>query len=251
MGLGVWGKKKWDLDGCYHSGTTDEQGKIGLLGQWTMEGWDEQIGCTLQQIHVFLLFIKDIYNCFLPQYIHQSTVLPRDSFSKSSASLPFPFLLNHICVSLPGWGICQLLLLFWQGFLRSNAFFKVAFVLVRFFATLFLCVLLPQQWLRKYFLSPHWWWRKCLPFTISVDLLTSFSCHIFYQRQWKWWSARFKAQRQKWARWKYVVMTENQNGNCWVDSENAYLEIFERDPRTKTPFFFHFGMVLKTLPKCF
>ena len=42
-------------------------------------------------------------------------------------------------------------------------------------------------------------------------------------------------------------MTENQNGNCWVDSENAYLEIFERDPRTKTPFFFHFGVVLKTL----
>ena len=77
----------------------DEKGKIELLSQWTMEGWDEQIGCTLQQIHVFLLFIKDIYNCFLPQYIHQSTVLPRDSFSKSSASLPFPFLLNHIWVS--------------------------------------------------------------------------------------------------------------------------------------------------------
>ena len=84
-----------------------------------------KIWCTLQQIHVFLFFIKDIYNCFLPQYIHQSTVLPRDSFSKSSASLPFPFLLNHICVSLPGWGICQLLLLFWQGFLRSNAFLKL------------------------------------------------------------------------------------------------------------------------------
>ena len=58
-----------------------------------------KIWCTLQQIHVFLFFIKDIYNCFLPQYIHQSTVLPRDSFSKSSASLPFPFLLNHIWVS--------------------------------------------------------------------------------------------------------------------------------------------------------
>ena len=105
------------------------------------------------------------------------------------------FVINHICVSPPGWRICQLLLLFWQGFLRSNAFFKVAFVLVRFFATLFLCVLLPQQWLWKYFLSPHWWWRKCLPFTISVDLSTSFSGHIFYQRQWKWWNARFKAQR--------------------------------------------------------
>ena len=29
-----------DLVGCHHSGTTDddEQGKIGLLSQWTMEG---------------------------------------------------------------------------------------------------------------------------------------------------------------------------------------------------------------------
>ena len=42
-------------------------------------------------------------------------------------------------------------------------------------------------------------------------------------------------------------MSENQNGNCLLDSEIAYLEIFERDPRTKTAFFFHFGVVLKTL----
>ena len=61
-----------------------------------------EIGYPLHQIqmrrpfHVFLFFIKDIYIRFLPQYIHQSTVLPRDSFSKSSAPLPFLFLLNHM-----------------------------------------------------------------------------------------------------------------------------------------------------------
>ena len=61
-----------------------------------------KLGHPLQQIqmrrpfHVFLYFIKDIYIRFLPQYIHQSTVLPRDSFSKSSAPLPFLFLLNHM-----------------------------------------------------------------------------------------------------------------------------------------------------------
>ena len=40
----VYIEKSGDLVGCYHSGTNDEQkGKIGLLSQWTMEGWDEQI----------------------------------------------------------------------------------------------------------------------------------------------------------------------------------------------------------------
>ena len=37
-------KKNGDLVGCYHSGitnerTNNEQGKIRLLSQWTMEGW--------------------------------------------------------------------------------------------------------------------------------------------------------------------------------------------------------------------
>ena len=40
----VYIEKNGDLVGCYHSGTTnqqtnDEQGKIGLLSQWNMEGW--------------------------------------------------------------------------------------------------------------------------------------------------------------------------------------------------------------------
>ena len=38
-------EKSGVLVGCYHSGTneqTTEQGKIELLSQWTMDGWDEQ-----------------------------------------------------------------------------------------------------------------------------------------------------------------------------------------------------------------
>ena len=27
---------------CYHCGTTNEQGKIRLFSQWTLDGWDEQ-----------------------------------------------------------------------------------------------------------------------------------------------------------------------------------------------------------------
>ena len=46
----VWGSRgsrSGDLVGCHHSGTdgrTNEQkGKIELLSQWTMDGWDEQL----------------------------------------------------------------------------------------------------------------------------------------------------------------------------------------------------------------
>ena len=45
MGLGSRGNRSGDLVGCHHGGTNKqptEQGKIGLLSQWTMEGWDEQ-----------------------------------------------------------------------------------------------------------------------------------------------------------------------------------------------------------------
>ena len=35
-------EKSGDLVGCHHSGTTNKQGKIGLLSQWTIEGLDEQ-----------------------------------------------------------------------------------------------------------------------------------------------------------------------------------------------------------------
>ena len=41
----VYIKKSGDLVRCYRSGTagrTNEQGKIELLSQWTMDGWDEQ-----------------------------------------------------------------------------------------------------------------------------------------------------------------------------------------------------------------
>ena len=34
----VYIEKSGDLDGCHHSGTTNEKGRIGLLSQWTMEG---------------------------------------------------------------------------------------------------------------------------------------------------------------------------------------------------------------------
>ena len=36
-------EKSGDLVGCHHSGTTNKKGKIGLLSQWTMDGWDEQM----------------------------------------------------------------------------------------------------------------------------------------------------------------------------------------------------------------
>ena len=62
MGLGVWGNEKWDLVGCHHSGTTDdEQGKIGLLSQWTMEGWDEQY-CKQSDGHLASITSEEIHN---------------------------------------------------------------------------------------------------------------------------------------------------------------------------------------------
>ena len=49
-------EKGGDLVGCYHSGTdrqtnkqTNEQGKIELLSQWTMDGWDEQLWQVLHE----------------------------------------------------------------------------------------------------------------------------------------------------------------------------------------------------------
>ena len=48
----VYIEKSGDLvAGCHHSGTTtttNEQGKIGLLSQWTMECWDEQFAAKHQ-----------------------------------------------------------------------------------------------------------------------------------------------------------------------------------------------------------
>ena len=38
----IYWKKSGDLVGCHHSRTTTKKGKIGLLSQWTMDGWDEQ-----------------------------------------------------------------------------------------------------------------------------------------------------------------------------------------------------------------
>ena len=38
----IYIERSGDLIECYHSGKTHEQGKIELLSQWTMEGWDEQ-----------------------------------------------------------------------------------------------------------------------------------------------------------------------------------------------------------------
>ena len=51
----VYIEKSGDLVGCYHSGTnkrTTEQGKIELLSQWTMDGWDEQILSGRWNIHI-------------------------------------------------------------------------------------------------------------------------------------------------------------------------------------------------------
>ena len=48
-------EKRVDLVGYYHSGMdkqTIEQGKIELLSQWTMDGWDEQF---------VLMFIREYY----------------------------------------------------------------------------------------------------------------------------------------------------------------------------------------------
>ena len=52
----VWGSRgsrSGDLVRCYHSGTdgqtNKQKGKIELLSQWTMEGWDEQWQQSLQR----------------------------------------------------------------------------------------------------------------------------------------------------------------------------------------------------------
>ena len=58
MGLGVWGKKKWRRRRCHHGGTDGrrrQKGKIELLSQWTMEGWDEQIGVWRHSIKKLLI----------------------------------------------------------------------------------------------------------------------------------------------------------------------------------------------------
>ena len=63
MGLGVLGKKKWDLDKCHHSGTNEQptkQGKIELLSQWTMEGWDEQKTISEDWMHQTLRVMNGI-----------------------------------------------------------------------------------------------------------------------------------------------------------------------------------------------
>ena len=49
----IYIEKSGDLVGCYHSGTnkrTAKQGKIELLSQWTMEGWDEQFPSNVENI---------------------------------------------------------------------------------------------------------------------------------------------------------------------------------------------------------
>ena len=49
----VYIEKSGDLVGCHHSKTTTEKGKIELLSQWNMEGWDEQFIWNICNTHEF------------------------------------------------------------------------------------------------------------------------------------------------------------------------------------------------------
>ena len=67
MSLGVWGMKKW---GCHHSGTNErtnnEQGKIELLSQWTMEGWDGQYN----SVSIRAILAPNFCLCFFKGFFH-------------------------------------------------------------------------------------------------------------------------------------------------------------------------------------
>ena len=98
-----------------------------------------KIGYPLQQIqmrrpfHIFLFFIKDIYNTsvFFPSTSINPLSCRAILFPNHPRLFPF-FSYQTICVSPPGWRICRLLL-FWQGLLRSNAFFSLDFAQPSFY----------------------------------------------------------------------------------------------------------------------
>ena len=68
----VYIEKSGDLVGCHHSRTTTEKGKIELLSQWTMDGWDEQLPDEVDEVAPKLpnsgnwgfLCITILYLCF-------------------------------------------------------------------------------------------------------------------------------------------------------------------------------------------
>ena len=106
----VYIEKSGDLVGCYHSGTdrqqTNDQGKIGLPSQWTMDGWDAQLSkayCRRIPFHLFdVLLLLNNLNHIHPLRLNQ----PNNSifYAKMGMSLQFqPFIQLQYCHSLEVW----------------------------------------------------------------------------------------------------------------------------------------------------
>ena len=64
--------------------TNNEQGKIGLLSQWTMEGWDEQKGWKYPNLSPQGVEILDFHSIFVERRRLHSDQFP----SRASAQLP-------------------------------------------------------------------------------------------------------------------------------------------------------------------
>ena len=71
------------MDGCHHSGTnerTTKQGKIELLSQWTMDGWDEQwikVRYRIESWGKDFYFSCETFAYFDIWYLHICPALPQ------------------------------------------------------------------------------------------------------------------------------------------------------------------------------